>query len=1228
MGKSSGGKAEVTEYKMSIHIGVALELDSVRRILVDEKVAWHGNLTSNATLQIDKPDLFGGTRKEGGLVGAIEVLMGRSTQVLPVQVANRYGLAPTDCPAFRGLTTLMFRGSNQVGTGYLNNWEYYDLDWEGDTGTGGFTWKHNSAVIAQKVEVEGTCAPKTTLNQAYAMIDNPDQPLMPDANPAHIIYEALIDDEFGMGSSADLIDTDAFEAAAETLYNEGFGLSILWMRQSTIQKIVNEVLDHIQATIFSDPTTGLLSIKLHRDDYDVEDLFVISPDNAKLTAYRVRSGGEIINEVSVSWTNPINEKTETITAQDIASIQAQGGEKVSTSRDYYGVRHAGLARKLLARDLRESTAPLISCEAEIDRSAWNLTPGSVVVLNWPRRNLYGIVMRVGKVNYGKPGATTVRVPLVQDIFSLSRPPIAIDPGTGWQDPAVDPQPLTMQLTTLPAYFSRNGQVQTNLVELVEPEVLAMSLADSQDEDSLDYELVTETTGPGGDPLVLSQGAMTMTPLALLEDALVAEAVSEIPAALYPNLTWSPSRSGFVLLGTDDENQEIAFVSGITDTGWTIERGCLDTIPRSWPADTPVWAINPGAKIVDIKTIHSAGETVTYRGLDRTSRGLLAYDDAPDVTATLTERPHLPLRPANVKVGATAFGTHAIGIATTFTVTWANRNRAMEDTQVLLWTDGSVTPEYRQEAIIRVYNVAGGALVAEYAHLWTETSKVFQKTDFDRYASIRVEVLSRIDDRESLQAHSITISGFANNPSAPLPPTGPDREPPPSTLAAPGPGAFTAGSGTEYPSLVVAGLQDNPDATALIAQYRPAGTAEWIRHAPVALDQEAIRFDIPGLLPSTVYEIGVAYQIDGLVGQFRRLSDETTRSRGFGAVDPADPVVTDLVEELFDNAAAQADAFLIEEARRRAGDADQQTRLDVIGEVNPIDGTVAVAVDRVTVGGTAIGDVRDRVVTGLDESGAVAQPIPQPVLRDSGGLNSDISFSLTEDGRLLLRDEAQNLDMGEVPTAEFGGAAAADALQEALFAGEVPVRAVPGGAFLHEVNEVAQAALPEADAGALAFKNQADTADIVTNATQRAGGSSSAFVTYHTNLHLFGSQPQGLATAIVPTTGKPINVRAGFGIWARHGDDDWVLTVEVVRTHTPAVGDTVATTIYSNTVKCFPIAGDGRIVAVPPVDIEDTTSPAGGTNAYVLRISSDRTSAFAEFEVNSKYCRAQEFKDNA
>lgn len=189
------------------------------------------------------------------------------------------------------------------------------------------------------------------------------------ANPSHMIYESLTSTDWGMGSPSSGINVTSFQNAATTLFNEGFGLSMMWTRQTEIENFVNEILDHIQAMVFVNPADGLITIKLLRDDYDPQTVREINPDNAKLGTYERKMWGETTNEIVVTWTNPENEQEETLTLQDISNVSIQGAP-AQASRNYYGVRTKELAERLAARDLRQTAYPLAIAEAKLDRRWW------------------------------------------------------------------------------------------------------------------------------------------------------------------------------------------------------------------------------------------------------------------------------------------------------------------------------------------------------------------------------------------------------------------------------------------------------------------------------------------------------------------------------------------------------------------------------------------------------------------------------------------------------------------------------------------------------------------------------------------------------------------------------------------------------------------------------------------------------------------------------------------
>ena len=77
----------------------------------------------------------------------------------------------------------------------------------------------------------------------------------PDMNPAHILRECLTNRDWGLGHSPVEIGA-SFAAAADRFHREGFGLSLIWQQDSSIEEFIAGVLDHVDATLFIDRRTG------------------------------------------------------------------------------------------------------------------------------------------------------------------------------------------------------------------------------------------------------------------------------------------------------------------------------------------------------------------------------------------------------------------------------------------------------------------------------------------------------------------------------------------------------------------------------------------------------------------------------------------------------------------------------------------------------------------------------------------------------------------------------------------------------------------------------------------------------------------------------------------------------------------------------------------------------------------------------------------------------------
>lgn len=619
---------------------------------------------------------------------------------------------------------------------------------------GGFYWGANNPYL-RTVWVKVRRAPKG-LNPNVALIIT--APGVIDANPAHMIFECMTNRDWGMGAGTGIFDIPSFELAAQRLFDEKFGLSMTWTRSSSIEAFITEIIDHIHATLFVNPRTGLMTLKLLRDDFDLENLRVITPDNAKLTNFQRKLWGETSNELVVTYTDPANEGEATIAAQDIANVAMQGGV-VSNGRNYYGIRHKDLGARVAERDLRAAAQPLATCDVELDRMAWDLTPGEVVILHWPEKGIDQLIVRVGVVNYGEVSQGSVKTSLYEDIFSMAAATYLQPPDTEWEDPSTTPAPLTNVLVhTAPAFIAANALSVADASLIAYPEVISVVLATPNTSDTLDFELLGEVTQTNGTIIWDSFGSRDFVGGAALASAIPAE-VETIITAFAASTGRSPLAGALLFIGDTTEAQhEIALVKEVTETGWILSRGVLDTVPRAWGSGARVWTIPTDQVFVDT-TLRSAAEEVDYRLLTRTSGGLLVFDDAPNETVLLTARPHLPNRPADLKVNGVAFGSVA-STGSTISVTWANRNRLLETTQVLPWNAPGVPVEAGQTTTVYALK-SDGTVLATYNDL-PGSSFALPVSAFSGETAGRVRVTSKRDGLESLQGHEIIISAFISD----------------------------------------------------------------------------------------------------------------------------------------------------------------------------------------------------------------------------------------------------------------------------------------------------------------------------------------------------------------------------------------------------------------------------------------------------------------------------------
>lgn len=746
--KKKAPKQQVADYHMTLHVGVCSgPIDALKRIYMSEKEVWNGNATANTTLGINLPELFGGQKKEGGVGGSIHLMLGDSTQTLPETLANKLGLTTATAPGFRDLfSAWLYNGKSKAGFYWSTNSPYVRPSW--------WTVFRKSPGLNPAYQTI-----PCTVNVA-ATDDNPASSyVVEDNNPANIIYECLTNTDWGMGGSPSLIDTNAFLAVQQTLHSENFGLSMMWTQQATIESFINEVLDHINATMFVSPYTGLLTIKLIRGDYDPDDLFVLNESNCDVDSFQRKLWGETTNEIVVTWTNPSNEQEETVTTQDLANIAMQGGI-VSDSRNYYGVRNAALAKTLANRDVRFASSPLISAEVTVDRSAWAVVPGDVCKLNYPDEGVASVAMRVMKVNYGKIGESKIKLSLIEDIFALVPVEYTAPPTSEWVDPTSNPVNFTNAKIITAPFAVMEAELGDSVMATIEyPEVTALFLAAQPNNDTYSYSLLAEELNATGGLEYTYQGNLRPVTSSTLSAPLAWQSPTSTMSIAPITVAEKPVVGGYLLIGDSAAPEDVCELAYIeADLGsnqYTIRRGILDTVPRAWSSGTRVWFFKDDYAITEPE-VRSSGNNTNYKMLATTSLGTLPATSATIRPFVFSDRPWMPIRPANVIVAGVSNGeVDVVEPVATIAASWANRNRLNEPVPVLSWNAGSLSPEAGQTTTIHLYDTYDGSLIASHTGL-TGTSFNIPIASFGFYPKVRVVVTAERDGYESFQAQDVTI----------------------------------------------------------------------------------------------------------------------------------------------------------------------------------------------------------------------------------------------------------------------------------------------------------------------------------------------------------------------------------------------------------------------------------------------------------------------------------------
>lgn len=807
-----GGSKKVTigyKYYLGMHLILCHgPIDLIRRIRCDKRIAWEGENTGTS-VTLDKEGLFGGESREGGVSGIIDFDFGGPAQLQNDYLQSQLG---TDIPAFRGVTSAIFRKAYLGMNPYLKFWDFraqrihitqdgntqwYDekaeigtrlvdpLDtfeyrsasntlpvssipisgWS--TGTGSFgevsvnnpfvpqyvintSWVHDTGLWVRKTIscdgsqdirirgfVENSChvyfdgvligsknaanddgahgswsfiVPRTTAYEgshtvvifalddfeAYGDSDNTylwfEVVSHSDMNPAHIIRECLTDPDWGMGYPTSDIDDTTFMAAADTLFDERMGISLLWEKQIPIEDFIKEIIRHINAVLYVDRVTGKFVLKLIRDDYDEETLLILDESNIQsVKDYARIDPGESINTVIVNYWDASTGETESVTADDLALIQDNG--VVGTTIQYPGFTNPITSGQAAARDLKTFSSPLLSATITANREASGLNIGDTFKFGWTNFHDGYIVMRVMQMGYGNGKSNIIKIVATEDIYSLPESSQLGSELPGWEDPITDPEPSDYVAVVESMYY-----------EMVQQ--LGQTAADDFLTSNNDIGYIVGTAGRPGSAI---NAVISVDAGAGYEDSTVVDFCPYgLLSADLDKITTSITLTNFqeldnVTLGTHAVlGSEIIVVTALnTLTGVaTIGRGALDTTPQEHSAGDPVlfW----DEYLESDTTEYVASDDIDIKIRPTTGAGTVELADVIAVNVVMNSRAFRPYPPGQFKLDGSYYP--ALVSSDAFNVTWVHRDRTQQTGGTLLdHTSASIGPEASTTYKIEIYN---------------------------------------------------------------------------------------------------------------------------------------------------------------------------------------------------------------------------------------------------------------------------------------------------------------------------------------------------------------------------------------------------------------------------------------------------------------------------------------------------------------------------------------------
>lgn len=691
------------KYKVGLLMVAALgEIDEVVEFIYADRLAWTGSITEDTDdVYIDKPDLLGGEKQEGGIQGYVDVRLGSDINDRNAYLVGQIG---EDVSAFRGLFHLVFKQMYWTSMSpYIKKFAVRARKYHK---------KHDWYLEKRQIGV--------------------------DMNVAHIVRIVLTEQRTGLGKPESKLNDASFVAFADRCYSEGMGLSIRWGDDSgDVEAFIEQLKAHADFFLYEHPQTGKYEVATSRDEYDVETIPEITKSNSKLVSLTDSSFGlNTPNEVTVIYRDRNNQE-QPVTLPNKANILRQG-RKINKTVKLLGVRTAELASRICHRILQAESVPAKTLTVRVFPSVGvNILPGKAFKYSNARFGLSNVVFRSIDVRRGNIGDGMMTISAVQDVFHLPGTEIVANQPSLFVNPVGAPVDLDDVMVQEASYWEVNQNFAPyEIAEFGDGFGFLMAYAGRSAVHAFNFSIATTT---GSDTLanytVGSVGDFSPT-VELTADVdreqttLPVSGANALVELTLPHLAYMGSEA-LAITAVDAQAGEIG-----------VKRAVLDTHPEEHSNGDKLFAV--GRFFGLEKTERVDAEVVFARLLPQTGVGRLPIASASTHQLTMADRYARPYPPANIKINDEYFPDAIIG---DFTATWAHRDRTLQLGTYYGWTEDSIGPEPGTTYAVIVRIAATDLALQSHAEIASNSQEI---TALAFSGPVKVQLYAQRDDLASWQ----------------------------------------------------------------------------------------------------------------------------------------------------------------------------------------------------------------------------------------------------------------------------------------------------------------------------------------------------------------------------------------------------------------------------------------------------------------------------------------------